>query len=168
MIGYKKCYSHATNRFVLVELEIPDDATWFTPEFESMNKDYDTKEEVGVPNKDKKSRASHAKVVKIHGGEAEVASLHDPVGFKYHVGDVVKPVEPFDPKEIACSSGIHFFLDKETAIKYSSGCLFSKSAGDTYRAWWASMLWGFTETEDIFLISDAIVDPDEEVENAGT
>ncbi len=127
MRGYKKCFSEDLKRFVLVELEIPDDATWMTPKYE----DPFTFRHFSIKDNDKfnvniskKSRASHAYVVKIHGEEKIAYSLHNQ-RFKYKVGETVRPEEQFDNcSDYVCGSGIHFFLDKEKAKTYANDALF--------------------------------------------
>lgn len=73
----------------------------------------------------RKCRASKAKVLDIYhlnGSKclegAVVQSAWDS-DFLYHVGDVVEPEEPFDEDRwVECSSGIHFFMNRQEAIDY--------------------------------------------------
>lgn len=98
--GYKKCLGG-----VLVELEIPDEATYVTP-----------KPPVFDLNHPRKSRAEYAKVTKVHGGKVAY-SIANPE-FKYEEGCVVKP-DSFDATSpFACGHGIHFFLNKEDAVNF--------------------------------------------------
>lgn len=134
-IGYKKCLDETKTKFVLVELEIPETATWFTPALVNeqgslgaawnaifLKNNLDWNKNVNPT----KSRADSAKVTKIHGGGKVAYSLHSPE-FEYKVGETVKP-DVFDPiGDYACSSGIHFFKNKEDAVKYSSGNLYNFS-----------------------------------------
>lgn len=141
--GYKKCALLKGDDYVyvLVELEIPDDATWFTPaKIDSLKrcvlncgdvkgKEYYESEK--NDNKPPKSRASHAKVTKIHGGFDVVYSMRDRK-FAYRVGDTVTP-DTFDPDEDgACSNGIHFFLDKDDAVNYSNYSVFVSVKNGSY------------------------------------
>ena len=115
-IGYKKCLAYnykeilkketilgtVRNKdlFVLVELEISDDAKTFTPH-------------------EAKSRTEYAKVVKIHGGGSVAYSLFDN-SFEYKVGETVNPDRFDEDSNKECSSGIHFFYNKDMAIRYFS------------------------------------------------
>jgi hypothetical protein len=130
MIGYKKAVvrnedDKLPDTYVLVELEIPEDAEWQCPKHEqdpedSMFKFYSS---LWGPypnvNNEKKCRASKAKVLKIHGGFDKVGSLHDKKFF-YGPGDTLEPEKPYDKGDFACGSGIHFFQDKNTAINYAN------------------------------------------------
>lgn len=130
--GYKKCLAIKGDDCVcvLVELEIPDDAQCFTPEkiyslgrcvihAGNDKKGKEHYERESNENKPLKSRASHARVTKIHGGFDVVYGLRDRK-LAYRVGDTVTP-DSFDPDEgSACSNGIHFFLNKDDAINYSN------------------------------------------------
>ena len=120
MKGYKKCLDETKTKFVLVELEIPEDAQWFTP-IKHVKKVEGGAEIKNIPPK---SRASKAKVTKIHGGGKVAYSLHDKY-FEYKVGETVKP-DTFDPcSDYACSNGIHFFLSKEDAKTVGDGCMYT-------------------------------------------
>lgn len=119
MIGYKKVqykHSHGTWPYyeAIATLEIPASAFVVQPT-------------------NGKCRASKAKVLSIEliqsvaGSKKFVAgakikkaySLWDST-FKYVVGETVVPTEPFD-KEASwreCSTGIHFFIDRDKAERY--------------------------------------------------
>lgn len=135
MIGYKKCVvknaPEVEDLFALVELEIPDDAQWQQPEHNHDPEGATVKFWKGMTafwtgtkdfndNTEKKCRADKAKVLKIHGGFDKVTSLHDPA-FDYVVGKEIVPTKPYDTGAWACGDGIHFFLNKDTAINYSNG-----------------------------------------------
>ena len=131
MIGYKKAVVRNADEklpdtYVLVELEIPEDAKWMCPVYEQDVDDFSFKfyNSLWGPlkneNVEKKCRANKAKVLKIHGGFDKVSSLHDKE-FTYGVGDMLEPRLSYDEGDFACGSGIHFFQDKDTAIKYADG-----------------------------------------------
>jgi len=64
-----------------------------------------------------KCRCSEAIVLEIEGGLSKVCSDYD-VKFIYRVGELVK-VENFDINRWnECSTGIHFFMNKENAKQY--------------------------------------------------
>lgn len=79
-----------------------------------------------------KCRASRAKVLGIYEitqGDyklrcdetklVEEAYSRRDSNFRYRVGKIVKPTVPFDKRfSMDCTSGIHFFLTKEEALKY--------------------------------------------------
>ncbi len=89
LIGWKKLLDGT-----ICKLEIPADARRFNAT-------------------GRKCRAEFAKVL-----EGEGISRHDST-FKYVVGEIVRPREPFDPDRWnECSSGIHFFLTREEAEDY--------------------------------------------------
>ena len=123
MRGYKKCFDETKTKFVLVELEIEFGTIWFNPPWEVQ---------FVFPNREKKCRAEKAKVVKIHGGGKFAFSLTDRE-FKYEAGITVEPSEAFDRNaQICCSSGIHFFLNKETAINYLNDTVVSWEENGEY------------------------------------
>ena len=131
MLGYKKAVvcsedPKLPDTYVLVELEIPEDAQWQCPEAEQDPNGLDFRFYNAlwgpIPNKniEQKCRASKAKVLKIHGGFDKVCSLHDK-DFTYGPGDMLTPKFSYDEGQFACGSGIHFFKDKEHAIAYGTG-----------------------------------------------
>ncbi len=64
-----------------------------------------------------KCRASEAEVLEIEGGLKQIASNRNS-NFIYEVGKIVK-VENFDEDRWnECSTGIHFFMNKEMAKQY--------------------------------------------------
>jgi hypothetical protein len=64
-----------------------------------------------------KCRCSEALVLEIEGNLQEIASDYDD-RFIYKVGEIVK-VDDFDNDRWSeCSTGIHFFINKQCAIKY--------------------------------------------------
>lgn len=98
-IGYKKCRNN-----LIVELEIPEDAYRFSAT-------------------SKKCRCSKAKVLSItnlDGSEStsDVAiSKHDS-SFVYRIGETVEVTDFDQNRWNECSTGIHFFMNREDAVKY--------------------------------------------------
>ena len=98
-IGYKKCRNN-----LIVELEIPDDA-------------------YRCSATSKKCRCSKAKVLSItnlDGSEStsDVAvSKHDS-SFVYRIGETVEVTDFDQNRWNECSTGIHFFMNREDAVKY--------------------------------------------------
>ena len=91
-IGYKKCMYD-----VIVTLRITEDALR-----SSATGD--------------KCRCSKAEVLDIEGAE-EAISWYDS-NFIYHKGDIVEVKDFNQNRWVECTSGIHFFMTKEEAIKY--------------------------------------------------
>lgn len=98
-----------SNELILVKLLIPEDA----------------KRSSATSNK---CRCDKAKVlgfykmsgdeIKYLGPECRVISIYDE-DFEYHVGETVTPICVFDDNRWEeCASGIHFFVDREAAIRY--------------------------------------------------
>jgi hypothetical protein len=123
MIGYKVALhpeahdDHSKWGFHLVELEIPDDARVIESEWEYGGLYATFVDPEHNKNTEQKCRCDKAKVLKIHGGVESVFSFHDKT-FQYKVGDWLAPRGPFDLSDYACGSGIHFFKDRDAAIKY--------------------------------------------------
>ena len=98
-IGYKKCRNN-----LIVELEIPEDA-------------------YRCSATSKKCRCSKAKVLSItnlDGSEStsDVAvSKHDS-SFVYRIGETVEVTDFDQNRWNECSTGIHFFMNREDAVKY--------------------------------------------------
>ena len=98
-IGYKKCRNN-----LIVELEIPEDA-------------------YRCSATSKKCRCSKAKVLSItnlDGSESksDVAVSKYDSSFVYRIGETVE-VTDFDRNRWnECSTGIHFFMNREDAVKY--------------------------------------------------
>ena len=98
-IGYKKCRNN-----LIVELEIPEDA-------------------YRCSATSKKCRCSKAKVLSItnlDGSESmsDVAvSKHDS-SFVYCIGETVEVTDFDQNRWNECSTGIHFFMNREDAVKY--------------------------------------------------
>jgi hypothetical protein len=104
-IGWKKAFDNAPNSIedVLVKLEIPEDAK------RSSATTY-------------KCRANKAKVLDIVSIVGDVhyesaCSFHD-FSFIYHIGETVEVPEFDENRFNECSTGIHFFIDREEAIRY--------------------------------------------------
>lgn len=70
----------------------------------------------------RKCRAEFAQVLEIvgpKGGERKEATSKHDGSFTYHVGDTVKPTQPFSKHwQEECDSGIHFFITREEAVAY--------------------------------------------------
>lgn len=106
-IAWKKCRGYGTeNRMVIVKLEIPEDAMRSSA--------------TGII-----CRASKAKVLDIQDLEgnsinSKAFSVYkDQQDFEYVVGEIVEPREPFcENRYDECASGIHFFVDREKAVRY--------------------------------------------------
>lgn len=108
MIGYKGARNRYT--YVVITLEIPDDA------ITNINRS-------NIAVKDTaKYRTNKAKVLKIedqNGKEYDVAqSCYDHL-FEYEVNKMVEVSSYNMDLESVCSAGIHFFLTKECAERYS-------------------------------------------------
>lgn len=105
--------------YALIELEVLEPG--FIADYEDV-----WGERFGVKNNHlKKGRVRSARVISItdkFGNPLESAlSAHtaDTVNkFRYTVGMVAAPTEPFDERNIACSSGIHCFVNKSQAEIY--------------------------------------------------
>jgi hypothetical protein len=66
----------------------------------------------------RKCRAEYAHVLELPEGITECYSDHDN-SFKYHKGDIVRPVKPFSENwQEECASGIHFFITRIEAENY--------------------------------------------------
>lgn len=103
--GWKKCYSTCGTFFVIVKLEILGD--YIINGYSMFTGD-----------KTNKCRTSKAKVIKIYHPTCDVAvSIHNR-RFKYRVGRIVQPFEPFCYSIDACASGIHYFRTKKEAEAY--------------------------------------------------
>jgi hypothetical protein len=92
---------------LLVKLEVPADAKRILGADEASSG---------------KCRASKARVLEITSLDGltqhQVAvSSYDGV-LPYRVGDLVEPKEGFDEADVACSTGIHFFMRREAALEY--------------------------------------------------
>ena len=90
--------------FVLVKLEIPEDA-----------------KRSSAPHR-RKCRCSKAKVLEIVTLDEEkpidmAHSLHDP-SFVYRVGEEVFVDNFCEDRMMECAAGIHFFMEKEEAMRY--------------------------------------------------
>lgn len=102
-IGWKKCYGNDKKTYI-VKLEIPDDAK--------------RSSSTGI-----KCRCDKAKVLEIQnidGTKANVDTVYSGYdkNFAYKIGEIVE-VPDFDERcWVECTSGIHFFMNKENAIKY--------------------------------------------------
>ena len=167
MVGYKKAVVRSADdklpdTYVLVELEIPEDAQWQCPEKEQDEEDFSFKfyNSLWGPyvnhNVQKKCRADKAKVLKIHGGFDKVSSLHDK-SFSYGPGDNLVPKDAYNPGAFACGSGIHFFQDKAMAIAYGNGAFIrnvkvedgtGNNSGANGNDWQS------------YFVTDAVVDPE--------
>ena len=70
----------------------------------------------------RKCRCSKARVISIvdkHGTPLTEARSTWSAAFRYRVGELVSPVEPYnDDIRVECASGIHFFMTKKEAEEY--------------------------------------------------
>lgn len=105
LIVYKKVYSDINSAELVAKLLIPSKAK-------------------RVNGSSAKCRAEYAKVLGFYtltGNRSKVkvcCSGHDS-GFKYRVGDIVKPTRKFDTSITVCSTGIHFLLTFDEAKNYN-------------------------------------------------
>ena len=98
-IGYKKCRND-----LIVKLEIPEDA-------------------YRCSATSKKCRCSKAKVLSItnlDGSESksDVAVSKYDSSFVYHIGETLEVTDFDQNRWNECSTGIHFFMNREDAVKY--------------------------------------------------
>ena len=98
-IGYKKCRNN-----LIVELEIPEDA-------------------YRCSATSKKCRCSKAKVLSItnlDGSESksDIAVSKYDSSFVYRIGETVEVTDFDQNRWNECSTGIHFFMNREDAVKY--------------------------------------------------
>lgn len=104
-IGWKKalCYGH--EKAVIVKLLIPEDA----------------KRSSGLGRKCRCDKAIVLEVQDLDGtrlSDAIALSIHDN-SFGYIVGRTVTPEKPFNENRFdECASGIHFFVNREEAVRY--------------------------------------------------
>lgn len=100
-IGWK-CALDELNRYVLIKLEIPEDA----------------KRTNGLYSK--KCRCDKAKVLEIRnftGELKEAHSIYDST-FVYKVGEEVSVKNFCNDRMLICASGIHFFMERADALDY--------------------------------------------------
>lgn len=98
----------ANNRPVIVKLGIP----------------FLTQIYLGQEYGHNKCRASQAEVLSIETVKSKKALPNGTIAFgyrqfPYEVGNLVKPGAKFDIKPVCCASGIHFFLTRKEAERYS-------------------------------------------------
>ena len=99
-VGYKKCRDN-----LIVELEIPENALRSS----------------ATTGKCRCSKAKVLSITDLDGSEVNVeyAVSQKDSGFLYKVGEVVS-VDNFDTNRLnECSTGIHFFMTREEAIRYN-------------------------------------------------
>lgn len=101
-IAYKKCIGRLRENYI-VKLLIPETAK-------------------RVCADSFKCRASEAKVLEIQtldGKKADVNTVYSFYDhyFEYRVGEIVQ-VDDFDERKKTCSTGIHFFIDRNHAVNY--------------------------------------------------
>jgi hypothetical protein len=147
-IGYKKCFDPATENFVLVELEIPEDAKIV---------DKDDNNFYGWPCFEKKKRTSKAIVKKIHGGCKKAVAMYDNLCVYEEGKEVTGLPEISWDDENVCGNGIHYFDEKELAIKYATGG-YVLSGGDKYSAGFDTDVNKKAKKVTYYLILDAICD----------
>jgi hypothetical protein len=108
--AYKKVFNKTYGHQLIAVLEIPAKAKRVTPH---------------TGYNDYKSRASAAKVVAFEMMDGSPLKIKTARGiyhnsdFVYKLGQVAKPEAKFDPcMTDACRSGIHFFMDRDSAVRY--------------------------------------------------
>jgi hypothetical protein len=107
MIGWKACLNETKDGVVIVELEIPEEAL-VTPPVENF---------VGTFYLFNKKQRTNKAVVKSLSNGTKAFSWQDNT-FEYCVGKTVTPNNgTFDISKEGCEVGIHFFQDKEQALK---------------------------------------------------
>lgn len=103
-IGWKKVLDYITSRSVIVKLQIPASA----------------KRSSSTSNKCRCSKAKVLKILNIDGTKSELTEVIN-VNYaecKYEVGKMVYPDSFDENRWNECSNGIHFFVDREEALKY--------------------------------------------------
>lgn len=102
-IGWKKALEEDTAEEALVKLEIPKDA----------------KRSSGITNKCRANKAKVLEIIRIKDDmKCETAFSRYDHRFIYYVGKMVK-VSDFDENRFnECAAGIHFFIDREEAVRY--------------------------------------------------
>lgn len=112
MIGWKKaCWFDTKSRvfrFVIVKLEIRGRTVMDGFGYNGY-----------VVYKTNKCRTSLAKVLKIYSKTKQpIISWFRGQKTQYITGQLVRPDSPFDTRQVACASGIHFFRTRKEAEKY--------------------------------------------------
>ena len=106
-IGWKKCWTHGRNNdAVIVKLLIPEDA----------------KRCSSTGRKCRCDKAEVLEIQNINGTKADVETAYSQYTkhFRYEIGKTVMPEEPFEEDRWQeCSSGIHFFINRQEAVDYN-------------------------------------------------
>ena len=102
-IGWKKCYNAYDQPFI-VKLEIPADA----------------KRSSATTNKCRCSKAKVLEIQNIDGTIADTTQVFSSYDnhFPYKIGETIEPDSFDDRYWVECSNGIHFFMNREDAVKW--------------------------------------------------
>ncbi len=109
-VGWKQCRTHGEiNASVIVKLLIPDDA----------------KRSSSTGRKCRCDKAVVLEIQNMDGTTADVdvayaySKYDNGQRFAYKVGETVVPEKPFDDNRwVECTSGIHFFINRQEAVDY--------------------------------------------------
>ena len=101
-IGWKKAIHPEDKRKLLVKLLIPDDA----------------RRSSATTNKCRCDKAQVLEITDLKGNAFEVACSNHDNEFVYKVGETVKVDDFCADRFQECAAGIHFFVDREAAIRY--------------------------------------------------
>ena len=103
-IGWKKAIHPEDKRKLLVKLLIPDDA----------------RRSSATTNKCRCDKAQVLEITDLEGNVFEVACSSYNNEFVYRVGETVKVDDFCIDRFQECAAGIHFFVDREAAIRYEA------------------------------------------------
>ena len=103
-IGWKKAIHPEDKRELLVKLLIPDDA----------------RRSSATTNKCRCNKAQVLEITDLEGNAFEVACSNHDNEFVYKVGETVKVDDFCADRFQECAAGIHFFVDREAAIRYEA------------------------------------------------
>ena len=101
-IGWKKAIHPEDKRKLLVKLLIPDDA----------------RRSSATTNKCRCDKAQVLEITDLEGNAFEVAFSSYKNEFVYRVGETVEVDDFYTDRFQECAAGIHFFIDREAAIRY--------------------------------------------------
>ena len=103
-IGWKKAIHPEDKRKLLVKLLIPDDA----------------RRSSATTNKCRCDKAQVLEITDLEGNVFEVACSSYKNEFVYRVGETVEVDDFYTDRFQECAAGIHFFVDREAAIRYEA------------------------------------------------
>ena len=103
-IGWKKCWIPYSKSDYIVKLEIPADA----------------KRSSSTSNKCRCSKAKVLEIQNIDGTIADTTQVFSTYDdhFPYKIGETIEPDSFDDDFWVECSNGIHFFMNREDAVKW--------------------------------------------------